>query len=172
MDFLESCFHSGERPRTRQRVLQRVRHHPQKCTASGGRNAFFPKEMVTTRRRHPQTPAAFGHDSLGIVDKKPPWTRRRHPQSTCVWLSQRVRGLRVAASESVGRPALWRSEVDDSFTLWRSPRQDLTTVSHPGNLEAKSRRQFNILEVRRRSSRRCRNGCKMCCGARVGVTKF
>ena len=128
MDFLESCFHSGERPRTRQRVLQRVRRHPQKCTASGGRNAFFPKEMATTRRRHPQTPAAFGHDSLGVVDKKPPWTRRRHPQSACVCFSQRVRVLRVAFLESVGRPALWMSEVDDSFTLWR-PHDKICRIS-------------------------------------------
>ena len=171
--------------------------------------------MVTTRRRHPQTPTAFGHDSLGIVDKKPPWTRRRHPQSACVCFSQRVRVLRVAFLESVGRPALWRSEIDDSFTPWRPPRQDLTTVSHTGNLEARSRRQCSALEVRGaklddcftawrsgrqhvarvshsadpggerrqfhissvwpsatlaqpRSSRRCRSGCKRCCGARAG----
>ena len=56
------------------------------------------------------------------------------------WL-QRVRGSAGPASE------LQRSKVDDSFTPWRTRWQTLTTVSHSGDPEARSRRQFNIFGV-------------------------
>ena len=120
---------------------------PVKTYCQGPRISFSRRKWSRLAGATRATAATGGHDSLAIVDKKPPWTRWRHPQNACVWLTQRVRVSRVApASPWVGRPMseLRRSKVDNSFTPWRTRWQTLTTVSHSGDPEARSRRQFSI----------------------------